>query len=76
MMVDDFSTGPHTATLTPGENRTLQPGMPPSEQTCSFCGKKYPQGTKLIAGPGLLICTECVELCNEICENEDSGVTQ
>jgi len=47
-----------------------------TEQTCSFCGKKYPQGTKLIAGPGILICTECVELCNELEEAEGRGMTQ
>ncbi|HEY8487324.1 MAG TPA: ATP-dependent protease ATP-binding subunit ClpX [Limnochordales bacterium] len=39
---------------------------------CSFCGKGQDQVRKLIAGPGVYICDECVELCNEIIE-EDSG---
>jgi len=39
---------------------------------CSFCGKGQEQVRKLIAGPGVYICDECVELCNEIIE-EDSG---
>ncbi|ANI91977.1 ATP-dependent Clp protease ATP-binding subunit ClpX [Dietzia timorensis] len=38
---------------------------------CSFCGKSQRQGIKkLIAGPGVYICDECVELCNEIIEEE------
>ena len=37
---------------------------------CSFCGKSQEQVTKLIAGPGVYICDECVELCNEILEEE------
>ena len=75
MVIDDFLTGPHTATRTDGEDRNLQTETPLSDQTCSFCGKKYPQGTKLIAGPGVLICTECIELCNDIVEDEGSGTT-
>ena len=35
---------------------------------CSFCGKSQKQVKKLIAGPGVYICDECVELCNEIIE--------
>ena len=37
---------------------------------CSFCGKSQKQVRKLIAGPGVYICTECIELCNEIVEEE------
>ncbi|ADG83399.1 ATP-dependent Clp protease ATP-binding subunit ClpX [Thermincola ferriacetica] len=44
---------------------------------CSFCGKLQDQVKKLVAGPGVYICDECIELCNEIIEeelNEDIGV--
>ncbi|MCR4425980.1 MAG: ATP-dependent Clp protease ATP-binding subunit ClpX [Firmicutes bacterium] len=37
---------------------------------CSFCGKVQEQVRKLIAGPGVYICDECIELCNEIIEEE------
>ena len=37
---------------------------------CSFCGKSQRQVKKLIAGPGVYICDECIELCNEIIEEE------
>ena len=37
---------------------------------CSFCGKSQKQVRKLFAGPGVYICDECVELCNEIIEEE------
>ncbi|GAA5229164.1 ATP-dependent Clp protease ATP-binding subunit ClpX [Paeniglutamicibacter antarcticus] len=37
---------------------------------CSFCGKSQKQVRKLIAGHGVYICTECIELCNEIIEEE------
>ncbi len=43
---------------------------------CSFCGKLQDQVKKLVAGPGVYICDECIELCNEIIEeelNEDFG---
>lgn len=41
---------------------------------CSFCGKTQDQVRKLIAGPGVYICEQCVDLCNEIIEDElDSG---
>jgi ATP-dependent Clp protease ATP-binding subunit ClpX len=33
---------------------------------CSFCGKRREQVANLIAGPGVYICVECVDLCNEI----------
>jgi ATP-dependent Clp protease ATP-binding subunit ClpX len=37
---------------------------------CSFCGKSQKQVKKLIAGPGVYICNECIDLCNEIIEEE------
>ena len=49
--------------------------MTPSDNTgeqllCSFCGKTQRQVRKLIAGPGVYICDECIDLCNEIVEEE------
>ncbi|MEM6446325.1 MAG: ATP-dependent protease ATP-binding subunit ClpX [Cyanobacteria bacterium J06642_2] len=41
-----------------------------SHLKCSFCGKSQEQVRKLIAGPGVYICDECVDLCNEILEEE------
>lgn len=48
---------------------------------CSFCGKNQRQVRKLIAGPNIYICDECIELCNEILEEElaevkDIGVAE
>lgn len=43
---------------------------------CSFCGKTQKQVRKLIAGPGVYICDECIELCNEIIEEELAEVTE
>ena len=43
---------------------------------CSFCGKTQKQLRKLIAGPGVYICDECIELCNEIIEEELAEVTE
>ena len=43
---------------------------------CSFCGKSQDQVRKLIAGPGVYICDECIELCNEIIEEELSRTTE
>ena len=40
---------------------------------CSFCGKSQRQVKKLIAGPGVYICDECIDLCNEIIEEELSS---
>ena len=42
---------------------------------CSFCGKTQKQVKKLIAGPGVYICDECIELCNEIIVEELSEAT-
>jgi ATP-dependent Clp protease ATP-binding subunit ClpX len=43
---------------------------------CSFCGKSQKQVKKLIAGPGVYICDECIELCNEIIEEELAEPTE
>lgn len=43
---------------------------------CSFCGKSQKQVRKLIAGPGVYICDECIELCNEIIEEELTEVVE
>ena len=45
-----------------------------SHLKCSFCGKSQENVRKLIAGPGVYICNECVDLCNEILLDEDSTV--
>jgi ATP-dependent protease Clp ATPase subunit len=37
---------------------------------CSFCGKAQNQVVKLIAGPGVYICDECIDLCNDIIVDE------
>ncbi len=42
---------------------------------CSFCGKSQKQVKKLIAGPGVYICDECIDLCNEIIEEELAETT-
>ncbi|MGI9053123.1 MAG: ATP-dependent Clp protease ATP-binding subunit ClpX [Ilumatobacteraceae bacterium] len=43
---------------------------------CSFCGKSQKQVRKLIAGPGVYICDECIDLCNEIIEEELTETTE
>ena len=43
---------------------------------CSFCGKNQEQVKRLIAGPGVYICDECIELCSEIIEDEFEGNTE
>jgi len=43
---------------------------------CSFCGKSQKQVKKLIAGPGVYICDECIDLCNEIIEEEFSSTPE
>ncbi len=37
---------------------------------CSFCGKTQDQVHKLVAGPGVYICDQCIELCSEIIEDD------
>jgi ATP-dependent Clp protease ATP-binding subunit ClpX len=49
-------------------NRTPPDG--PESLKCSFCGKSQRHVKKLIAGPGVYICDECIDLCNDIVEDE------
>ncbi len=42
----------------------------PKNVRCSFCGKAQENVKKIVAGPGVYICDECIELCNSIIENE------
>jgi ATP-dependent Clp protease ATP-binding subunit ClpX len=62
---------------TPVGNYRPQGGIPLARPTdsneqllCSFCGKSQRQVKKLIAGPGVYICDECIDLCNEIIDEE------
>ncbi len=43
---------------------------------CSFCGKSQKQVKKLIAGPGVYVCNECIDLCNEIIDEENIEETE
>lgn len=43
------------------------------KKICSFCGKSQDMVRKLVAGPGVCICDECIELCGEIVEEELGG---
>src|SRR6478672_6232335 len=53
------------------EERTMARPTDSNEQLlCSFCGKSQRQVKKLIAGPGVYICDECIDLCNEIIDEE------
>ena len=42
----------------------------PTDIRCSFCGKSKDQARRLVAGPGVFICDECVALCNEVLNDE------
>src|SRR5215831_12478560 len=48
----------------PGKRRRRKRGK--ADLACSFCGKSQKQARKLVAGPGVFICDECIGLCNEI----------
>jgi ATP-dependent Clp protease ATP-binding subunit ClpX len=45
---------------------------PSDQRRCSFCGRSESRVGRLIAGPGVYICDECVKFCNEILEEERS----
>jgi ATP-dependent protease Clp ATPase subunit len=47
-----------------------------TELRCTFCGKLHTDVGKLVAGPGVYICDECVNLCNDILAKESQGTTQ
>ena len=40
---------------------------------CSFCGRGQDEVTKLISGPSVYICNECIKLCKDILDDEISG---
>ncbi|MBI1909152.1 MAG: ATP-dependent Clp protease ATP-binding subunit ClpX [Deltaproteobacteria bacterium] len=48
----------------------------PSSLSCSFCGKSQKEVRKLIAGPTVYICDECIDLCNDIIAEENARATQ
>ena len=48
----------------------------PSSLNCSFCGKSQKEVRKLIAGPTVYICDECIDLCNDIISEENARTTQ
>jgi len=52
------------------ESTTSRKKVKGEKLTCSFCGKAQDEVRKLVAGPGVYICDECVELCNEIIADE------
>ena len=66
------STGSSTSTdhLERGNARWHGPTDSNEQLLCSFCGKSQRQVKKLIAGPGVYICDECIDLCNEIIDEE------
>ena len=43
---------------------------------CSFCGKSQHEVKKLIAGPSVYVCDECVDLCNDIIQEEINGIEE
>ena len=53
-----------------GTNEWHRPTDSNEQLLCSFCGKSQRQVKKLIAGPGVYICDECIDLCNEIIDEE------
>ena len=55
---------------TGGEKQLTRPTDSNEQLLCSFCGKSQRQVKKLIAGPGVYICDECIDLCNEIIDEE------
>src|SRR5437764_2676577 len=58
------------ARVNPGEGKLTRPTDSNEQLLCSFCGKSQRQVKKLIAGPGVYICDECIDLCNEIIDEE------
>ncbi|MCZ8344339.1 MAG: ATP-dependent Clp protease ATP-binding subunit ClpX [Leptospira sp.] len=54
--------------------RPMQAGNTREKLHCSFCGKAQDEVRRLVAGPGVYICDECISLCNEIVADEPQGV--
>jgi ClpX C4-type zinc finger len=74
-IIDDFLTKGTSVAVDDHETpKSKQPKSKKSERAnqlkCSFCGKPQNTVKKLIAGPGVYICDECVDLCNEILDDE------
>ena len=72
---DYFMSAPEAARVwdhRPGDRQALmaRPTDTNEQLLCSFCGKSQRQVKKLIAGPGVYICDECIDLCNEIIDEE------
>jgi len=51
--------------------QTYALGMARIDQRCNFCGKSKNQVRKLVAGPGVFICDQCIELCSEVIRGDD-----
>jgi hypothetical protein len=58
--------------ISPGRQRRRRRGKA-GAGACSFCGKPGRGGLRLVAGPGVHICAECVGLCNEILAQDPAG---
>ena len=58
--------------ISPRQRRRRRHGKT-AGQACSFCGKPRTSGLRLVAGPGVYICAECVGLCNDILSQHDGG---
>ena len=52
---------------------TPRAATPKTPMACSFCGKGKDDVKKLVAGPGVYICDECIDLCVEIIDEESDG---
>ena len=59
------------AQIQPGSGKDFVMKRGRHHTSCSFCGKPEDKGRRLIAGPGVTICNECVTLCNEIIAEEE-----
>jgi ClpX C4-type zinc finger protein len=57
----------------PGNDRLSSEDHPHGNVSCSFCGKGQGDVAKLVAGPNVYICDECITLCNEIIAEEMAG---
>jgi ClpX C4-type zinc finger len=56
--------------MTSDTAQSTAPGEAPLQVNCSFCAKPSSAVAKVIAGPGVYICNECIQLCNDILEEE------
>jgi len=68
----------HSDIFRKGERHMAEKKGSSSEKTlyCSFCGKSQHEVKKLIAGPSVFVCDECIELCNEIIRDELPATTE